>query len=98
VNEAMKKKGEERSIFRSFIAMAQPEDICGDLCPLCIFASDKDVTAVAQHDPEALALVSNLERKTASPMKSGRSLMQILQTEREHIETAEEQRCLALVT
>jgi hypothetical protein len=43
----------------------------------------------------AIALVSNLERKIGF-MKSGRCLMQILQTEREHSEAAEEQRCLAL--
>ena len=67
-------------------------------CRLCIFASDKDVAAMAEHDPEAFALVSNLERKIGFTMKSRRSLMQIVQTEREHLERAEEQRCLAFVT
>lgn len=48
-------------------------------CRLCIFASDKDVAAVAAHDPEAFALVSDLEKRIGFTMKPGTSLVEILE-------------------
>ena len=51
-------------------------------CRVCIFASDHDVRMIYEYDREAFDLVSELEEQSGFTMKSGRSLIQILGTEK----------------
>jgi hypothetical protein len=63
-------------------------------CRLCIFASDRDVAAVAARDPEAFALASNLEKKIGFTMKPGRSLVEIVRDRARRAEDESQQSCL----
>jgi len=47
-------------------------------CRLCIFATDADLMAIEQHDPEAFELVSSVEQRIGFTMRHGRSLVQIV--------------------
>ncbi len=47
-------------------------------CRVCIFATDHDLRMIHQHDREAFDQVSALEQEMGFTMKSGRSLVQII--------------------
>ena len=47
-------------------------------CRVCIFATDHDVRMIHQHDREAFDQISGLEAEIGFTMKSGRSLVQIV--------------------
>lgn len=47
-------------------------------CRLCIFSSDKDITAIHEHDREAFDAVSCLEEKSGFSMRPNATLVQIL--------------------
>jgi hypothetical protein len=47
-------------------------------CRLCIFATNSDIKAIYEHDREAFDLVASLEQKINFTMRSGKSLLQII--------------------
>jgi DNA sulfur modification protein DndC len=47
-------------------------------CRVCIFSTDADLKNIAARDPEAFALVANLEQRIGFTMRSGKSLFEII--------------------
>jgi 3'-phosphoadenosine 5'-phosphosulfate sulfotransferase (PAPS reductase)/FAD synthetase len=49
-------------------------------CRICIFMTDHDLKQVAQHDPEAIQIISDLEQKIGFTMKNGKSVQQVIES------------------
>ena len=55
-------------------------------CRVCIFSSDRDLAAIAVHDPEAFEAISQLEARLGFTMRPGVSLVQIVERGRQMAE------------
>ena len=55
-------------------------------CRVCIFSTDRDLVAIAKHDPEAFAQISELEQRLGFTMKPTGSLVQIVQRREAELE------------
>jgi len=63
-------------------------------CRLCIFATDSDLAAIRQNDPEAFLAVSDLEQKIGFTMRSSGNLIQITESFQSLKDARDAQGCL----
>ena len=63
-------------------------------CRVCIFATDHDLVQIAQHDPVAFSLISNLEQRMGFTMRPGKSLLEIVAARSSRNATEQRQSCL----
>ena len=62
-------------------------------CRVCIFSTDADLVAIHQHDRDAFDAVTSLERKLKFTMRSGASLVEIVEAHTsKHAEEARQQK------